>query len=745
MERKLITKIIAISIIIIMLFANMSLAVETIAKNEIDEEEQNAKIQQEIEITQQEKTENNEKVQNEEITENKIEINYKYNESTNQVTVTMISTVPLKDTKPSWTLSADKLSYTKIFGANDDYTTDVEDIYGNITTVRITITGIKQIEDKTPPVITMEYVENKDNTVTAIMHSNELLANTKPTWSLSKDQLSYSKIFYTNQEYTTQVQDIYGNVATVKIVINQIKNELPFVVTIEYKKNDDNTVTAIMHSNKELKHTKPSWKLSEDKLSYTKTFGANDVYTTNVEDINGNVITVTIEITQIIPTITVEYIKNDNNTVTVIMHSNSKLKDTKPSWTLSTDGLSYTKTFGANDHYTTDVEDVYGHVVTVKIEVTKVAPTITVEYIRNSDNTVTAIMHSSEQLKHTKPSWTLSEDKLSYSKTFGANENYSFEVEDIYGNKTEVTITIFISNSSDFSSLDESRYPGYKALLQEVQQKHPNWTIKIVYTGLDWNEVLNNEEGYDSNGSPYSLTQETGDWRSKTDLNPYEGDSWYKASREAIAYMMDPRNSLDQYYIFQFQNLSSTSGVYSDIEKMIEGTYLANNYNKSDIINAFLDASKNYNVSAYHLVSRMIQEQTNGWCANGYQYQGRTVYNFANIGSTGSTTADIIKNGAEYAYNHHWFSPEMCIQGSAAFLYNNYFKNGQNTQYFQKYNVVTSTPYTNQYMQNIRAANDEGYRVAKTYESNGQLDLHFEFTIPVYENMPSTACPRPNT
>ena len=655
----------------------------------------------------------------------------------NTVTAIMHSNRELKHTKPSWTLSEDKKSYSKTFGANDIYTTDVEDINGNITTVTIEITKIL-------PTITVEYIKNRNNTVTAIMHSSEQLKDTKPSWTLSEDKLSYTKTFGANEDYTTDVEDIYGNIVTVHITITEIDTENPFKITVEYIKNDDNTVTAIMHSNRELKHTKPSWTLSADKLSYTKTFGANDVYTTDVEDINGNITTVTIEITQIIPTITLEYIKNDNNTVTVIMHSNSKLKDTKPSWTLSADGLSYTKIFGANDHYTTDVEDVYGHVVTVKIEVTKVAPTITVEYIRNSDNTVTAIMHSSEQLKHTKPSWTLSEDKKSYSKTFGANENYSFEVEDIYGNKTEVTITIFITNSSDFANLDESRYPGYKALLQEVQQKHPNWTIKIFYTGLDWNDVLNHEDGYDSNGSPYSLTQETGDWRSKTDLNGYEG-GWYKASREAIAYMMDPRNSLDQYYIFQFQNLSSTDGVYSDIEKMINGTYLANNYNKANIINAFLSASKNYNVSAYHLVSRMIQEQTNGWCANGYQYKGRTVYNFANIKATGSTTEEIIRNGAEYAYNNHWFTPEMCIQGTAAFLYNNYFKNGQNTQYFQKYNVVTSDPYTNQYMQNIRAANDEGYRVAKAYESNGQLDLHFEFAIPVYENMPSAASPRPNT
>ena len=590
MEHKLITKIIAISIIIIMLFANMSLAVETIAKNEIDEKEQNAKMQQETEITKQEKTENNEKVQNEETAENKIEIKYEYNESTNQVTATMISTVPLKDTKPSWTLSEDKLTYTKTFGANDDYTTDVEDIYGNVTTVRITITGIKQIEDKTPPVITMEYIENKDNTVTAIMHSNEalkdtkpswtlsadklnytkifganddyttdvedmhgnvatvrititgikeiedktppvitmeyvenedntvtaimhsneLLANTKPTWTLSKDQLSYSKIFYTNQEYTTPVQDIYGNVATVKIVINQIKNESPFVVTIEYKKNDDNTVTAIMKSNVELKHTKPSWSLSEDKLTYTKTFGANDTYTTDVEDIYGNVTTVKIEITQIDdkgPEIQLEYIHDSiNNTVTVTMKSNEILKDTKPSWTLSEDKLSYTKTFGANDIYTTDIEDIYGNVTTVTIEVTQIddkGPEITLEYIYNADGTTTVIMHSNEVLAHTKPSWTLSEDKLNYTKTFGADDEYATAVEDIYGNVAWVKIRISTKNyqysNAGFIVTVKYLYDSNEKVTvklvsnRPLKSTKPSWTLsedQMVYTRVFTNNDI---------------------------------------------------------------------------------------------------------------------------------------------------------------------------------------------------------------------------------------------------------------
>ena len=675
------------------------------------------------------------------VTQEPFNINVEYKKNANNtVTAIMHSNRELKHTKPSWTLSEDKLSYTKTFGANEDYTTDVEDIYGNIVTVRIIIT---QIDTENPFTVTVEYKKNANNTVTAIMHSNRELKHTKPSWTLSEDKLSYTKTFGANEDYTTDVEDIYGNIVTVRIIITQIDTENPFTVTVEYKKNDDNTVTAIMHSNRELKHTKPTWTLSEDKLSYTKTFGANDIYETQVEDIEGNVTTVTIKITEIMLNITVEYIKNANKTVTAIMHSNSQLKDTKPTWTLSADKLSYTKTFGVNDVYETNVEDIYGHSITVKIEVTTIAPTITVEYIRNTNNTVTVIMHSNEPLKDTKPSWTLSEDKLSYTKTFGASEDYTTDVEDIYGNVTTVRITISLTNNSNFSDLDESKYPGYKTLLQQLQNQHPNWTIKLVYTGLDWNNALDIESGYagnEENKEPYSLTQATGDWRDSSDQNTYQG-GWYKASRAAIAYMMDPRNSLDQYYVFQFQNLARSSiDTVGNVSSMTNETFLQNYVN--DIVNA----SINHNVSAFHLASRMLLEQgTSGWCVNGYTYNGRTVYNYANIGATGSTSEEIKNNGAAYAYNHHWFTPQFCIDGTAEWIYNNYLSKGQNTKYFEKFNVIKQPYGSSQYMQNIRAANDEGYNTAKSLEKGGLLDYPYEFLIPVYENMPSTPCARPNT
>ena len=47
--------------------------------------------------------------------------------------------------------------------------------------------------------------------------------------------------------------------------------------------------------------------------------------------------------------------------------------------------------------------------------------------------------------------------------------------------------------SNDINGIDESKYPGYKALLQQIQAQYPNWKINLYYTGLNWNDVIENE------------------------------------------------------------------------------------------------------------------------------------------------------------------------------------------------------------------------------------------------------------
>ena len=143
--------------------------------------------------------------------------------------------------------------------------------------------------------IEMEYKYNEENnTVTAIMHSNQILKHTKKTWKLSEDGLTYtSKEMISNGSYYTEIEDINENKKQVLIEIDLI-DETPPKIEMEYKYNqEDNTVTAIMHSNEILKNTKKSWKLSEDGLTYTsRKMTTNGSYYTQIEDKYENIINV---------------------------------------------------------------------------------------------------------------------------------------------------------------------------------------------------------------------------------------------------------------------------------------------------------------------------------------------------------------------------------------------------------------------------------------------------------------------
>ncbi len=323
--------------------------------------------------------------------------------------------------------------------------------------------------------IEMEYKYNeKNNTVTAIMHSNQILKATKKTWKLSADGLTYtSKEMTTNGSYYTEVEDINGNKKQILIEINLI-DEIPPKIEMEYKYNEeDNTVTAIMHSNEILRNTKKSWELSEDGLTYTsEKMTTNGSYYTEIEDIYENRTKVLINI-QLIddkkPEIELEYLYDTNkNTEIVVMHSNERLKNTKKTWELSKDGLTYTsKEMTTNGSYYTEVEDMWGNKTRVKIEITQIddkPPQISLTYEYNKeDDSIVVTMNSNEELGDTKPTWSLSQDKKSYTKVFKENQEYSTPVEDRYGNQVWIKIKI------------------YTKLFTYEHSKGPNITVKYLY------------------------------------------------------------------------------------------------------------------------------------------------------------------------------------------------------------------------------------------------------------------------
>lgn len=309
-------------------------------------------------------------------------------------------------------------------------------------------------------------------------------------------------------------------------------------------------------------------------------------------------------------------------------------------------------------------------------------------------------------------------------------------------------------------------YPEIYTAIQEMKTAHPNWTFTILYTGLDWNTVINNETVALHTRSLVHNSLIVGnmnDWLCPTcGATLQESGSWYCASNKTASYYIDPRNWLNETYIFAFETLSFNSNVHTvqGVQAMLSGTfmdtstitYIDTNGNKQTINKSYAqviyDAAKNNGISPYHLAARIRQEQGNGTSEliSGAKEGYVGYYNYCNIGAGGSTASEIIINGLTRAKTEGWTTPELSINGGAQFLKGGYIGNYQDTIYLQKYNVDSSNKYkvySHQYQQNVSAPYTEGLEVRDAYEELGILESNFNFIIPVYENMPSVASEKP--
>ena len=307
------------------------------------------------------------------------------------------------------------------------------------------------------------------------------------------------------------------------------------------------------------------------------------------------------------------------------------------------------------------------------------------------------------------------------------------------------------STSSDINSIDSNQYPQIKEMIQKLKQEHPNWNFKILYTDLDWNEVIANE--YTGHGStPRNLVPANSNYADEWVCptcgdRTYDSGSWHCASQTAIQYMMDPRNSLNSSDIFQFMELTYTDYNIDTIRGMVKNSSFWNN---ESYINTIVTAAQKYNVNAYYIVARILQEQGSDGSelvkGQGYNGQYVGVYNVFNIGATGNGKENVILNGLARAQSEGWTSIELAIDGGVEIIASSYISKGQNTMYFQKFDVENSDGklYWHQYMTNLMAAQSEGSKLRSTFEEYNSLEKEYTFIIPVYKNMPSNACKRPN-
>ncbi len=313
-------------------------------------------------------------------------------------------------------------------------------------------------------------------------------------------------------------------------------------------------------------------------------------------------------------------------------------------------------------------------------------------------------------------------------------------------NKTYAATYTYKNSSNNLPSNFDTTYPGYKTLLQSLAKAHPNWTFKLYETGQDWETVINSEyQGH--GGSPKNVVPSSysNAWVcSICGRKEQDTGVWVCASRGAIEHTMDPRNSLNDANIFQYLLLSNDKNITKAQVKTMASkiSYL----NTDEIVTAIYDAAQELNINPFYIIGKILQEQgSNGsvMCAGkGYKGQYVGYYNLFNVGSSGQGESNVILNGLSYAKKQGWNTPKKSIIGGIG-LVKNYINRGQDTLYYQKFNVTYSPYYVNQYAQNLFDSQSIASTLKSAYKDANLLSGSFTFEIPLYKNMPKSAVKSP--
>ena len=458
--------------------------------------------------------------------------------------------------------------------------------------------------------------------------------------------------------------------------------------------------------------------------------------------------------------------------------------------------------------------------------------------------------------------------KIQFSSGSGTQEGY---VRSDY-----IKFPVSYSYDSTFENyLNSQGFPeSYKVSLRTLHTEHPTWVFQAQKTGLNWSDVMAAEGAVGTNlvskssiSSWKSTEYGAYDWNTGI-WTGFDGSSWVAASKDIVAYYMDPRNFLNDTYVFQFLHhaYDSNAQTREGLTSLITGTFLektpesttaatqsvqettgsgnspvVNNSgstgtsgslqqgesygpgmstgtsggtssgsssgstgsqgvslegpgstvsstisqrkvittalpeveygpgmdassitddntgasNTSPVptgqtyVDIIMKAAAQTGVNPYVLGAMILQEQGTGKSGS---ISGKTAgyegyYNFFNVGAFASGSMSAITRGLWYAsqsgsYGRPWNSIEKSIIGGATYYSENFLKNGQDTFYLKKFNVQGSNLYKHQYMTNVEGAVGEGAKLARAY-TDAMKKQALVFKIPVFNNMPETACAKP--
>lgn len=212
---------------------------------------------------------------------------------------------------------------------------------------------------------------------------------------------------------------------------------------------------------------------------------------------------------------------------------------------------------------------------------------------------------------------------------------------------TDQTDTAFEEMIKDFPD-------SYKPYLRQMHLEHSSWTFTPMKTGVTIEEAA---EVVKTTGSINSTNTKLTELDANGNPIPTNEKNWYRPNSEVTRFYLDPRNFLNETYVFMFENLSYIEidesiiqGVLNNNE-LIKGMDTIDNQSYSSI---FKEAGSVANVNPVYLASLSVHEvgsQTLLVTGQEFVYENVTysgLFNFYNIGAS-SSASNPLRAGLKYA------------------------------------------------------------------------------------------------
>ncbi len=328
--------------------------------------------------------------------------------------------------------------------------------------------------------------------------------------------------------------------------------------------------------------------------------------------------------------------------------------------------------------------------------------------------------------------------------------SYTSDSKTITGYVREDLIEVKSYNlDASFSKKLKDFPKSYHNSLTILHALYPNWVFtadkvegsfknSVIAQDTDFKKLVTTKYN-----SLRSMRKGCYDWSKKQFITSDSGK--YGASREVIAYYMDPRNFLNanDIYIFMQQSFDKETQTKDGVKEIIDGTYLdakitdkKDSYYDKTYATVIMKAAEKSKVNPYVLASTLIQEQGSkgSTLSKGAEYKDTIVYNFFNFGASGSNKEAVLKNGKKYAYEQGWTTPSTSLIEGAVKYGSGYIAIGQDTYFYKNYNVLNPNKLWHQYAQSVHDSLSSSRFLKTNYADNKNLKVTFR--IPVYDDMP---------